>query len=286
MRQRAAIAGKGRAPDTLIMSATPIPRTLTLLIYGDLDVSVLDELPPGRKPVVTRVVPRSKREDMYRFIGERIKCGEQAYAVCPLVEPSEALEGVLGAKELCGELSQKLDARVGLIHGRLSEKEKVAEAFRRGEIDLLVATTVVEVGVDVPNANVMVVENAERFGLAQLHQLRGRVGRGAREAYCFLLSEADAGTARERLSALVETGDGFEIARRDLMLRGPGEFLGTRQHGMDGFAAAGFASDMRTLGEAREAADQLVETGGAGAEALFNRARALLAQKENIVAKN
>ncbi|HOS18478.1 MAG TPA: helicase-related protein, partial [Clostridia bacterium] len=284
--QRAAISQKGSAPDTLIMSATPIPRTLSLLLYGDLDISVLDELPPGRKPVVTRVVPPGKREDMYRFIGERIRNGAQAFAVCPLVEPSEALEGVLGAQELYEELSKKLCCRVALIHGRLAGKEQVAEAFRRGEIDLLVATTVVEVGVDVPNASVMVVENAGRFGLAQLHQLRGRVGRGSQEAYCFLLSGADTGAARERLCVLASTNDGFEIARRDLELRGPGEFLGTRQHGMDGFAAARFASDLRAVNEAREAAELIVCAGGAGAEALVEKARKLLAEKENIVAKN
>ncbi len=286
VRQRAAITAKGGLPDTLIMSATPIPRTLSLLLYGDLDVSVLDELPPGRKPVVTRVVPPAKRDDMYRFIGERIQKGAQAFAVCPLVEPSEALEGVLGAKELCGELSQKLGGRVGLIHGKLAEKDAVAEAFRRGEIDLLVATTVVEVGVDVPNAGVMVVENAERFGLAQLHQLRGRVGRGTEEAYCFLLSAADSGAARERLSVLVSSNDGFEIARRDLELRGPGEFLGTRQHGMDCFAAARFAADLRTVNDAREAAELIAHLDGAEAEALVGKARKLLEEKENIVAKN
>jgi len=286
VRQRAAISQKGSAPDTLIMSATPIPRTLSLLLYGDLDISALDELPPGRKPVVTRVVPPGKREDMYRFIGERIRNGAQAFAVCPLVEPSEALEGVLGAQELYEELSKKLCCRVALIHGRLAGKEQVAEAFRRGEIDLLVATTVVEVGVDVPNASVMVVENAGRFGLAQLHQLRGRVGRGSQEAYCFLLSGADTGAARERLCVLASTNDSFEIARRDLELRGPGEFLGTRQHGMDGFAAARFASDLRAVNEAREAAELIVCAGGAGAEALVEKARKLLAEKENIVAKN
>ncbi len=286
VRQRAAIGRKGDAPDTLIMSATPIPRTLSLILYGDLDVSVLDELPPGRQPVVTRVVPQKKRADMYGFIKREIERGRQAFAVCPLVEQSDALGDVLSAGELYEELKKSLGVRVGLIHGRLAEKEAVAAAFRCGEIDLLVSTTVVEVGVDVPNASIMVVENAERFGLAQLHQLRGRVGRGTQDAYCFLLSEADSGIARERLNILTATNDGFEIAKRDLELRGPGEFLGTRQHGMDAFAAARFASDMRALNEAREAADWLVETGGAGARALMDTARAKLASLENTVAKN
>lgn len=286
VRQRAVLGAKGSAPDTLIMSATPIPRTLSLILFGDLDISVLDELPPGRKPVVTRVVPRAKRDDMYAFIKAQIKKGAQAFAVCPLVEESDALGDVLGARELCEELTGGLDVRVGLVHGRLAEKEAVAEAFRRGEIDLLVSTTVVEVGVDVPRACVMAIENAERFGLAQLHQLRGRVGRGTEISYCFLLSGAESEAARERLSVLAATNDGFEIARRDLELRGPGEFLGTRQHGMDGFAAARFASDMRSLNEAREAADRLVETGGARARALMDKARAALASMENTVAKN
>jgi ATP-dependent DNA helicase RecG len=286
VRQRAVLGAKGSAPDTLIMSATPIPRTLSLILFGDLDISVLDELPPGRKPVVTRVVPRAKRDDMYAFIEAQIKKGAQAFAVCPLVEESDALGDVLGARELCEELTGRLDVRVGLVHGRLAEKEAVAEAFRRGEIDLLVSTTVVEVGVDVPRASVMAIENAERFGLAQLHQLRGRVGRGTEISYCFLLSGAESEAARERLSVLAATNDGFEIARRDLELRGPGEFLGTRQHGMDGFAAARFASDMRSLNEAREAADWLVETGGAGARALMDKARETLASMEKTVAKN
>ncbi len=286
VRQRAAIGKKGGAPDTLIMSATPIPRTLSLILYGDLDISVLDELPPGRKPVRTRVVPAAKREDMYAFIEGEIKKGRQAFAVCPLIGESDALLGVRGAEELYEELSKKLHARVGLIHGRLKEKEAVAEAFRRGEIDLVVATSVVEVGVDVPNAAVMVVENAERFGLSQLHQLRGRVGRGTEAAYCFLLSGAESESAGERLSILASTADGFEIARRDLELRGPGEFLGTRQHGMEGFSAARFAADMRSLNEAREAAEMLLAAEGRGAESLLARARALLLEKENSVAKN
>ena len=286
VRQRAVLGAKGSVPDTLIMSATPIPRTLSLILFGDLDISVLDELPPGRKPVVTRIVPQAKRDDMYAFIEGKIKDGAQAFAVCPLVEESDALEDVLSARDLCGELTGKLSVRVGLIHGRLAEKEAVAEAFRRGEIDLLVSTTVVEVGVDVPRASVMVVENAERFGLAQLHQLRGRVGRGAQASYCFLLSESESDAARERLCVLAATNDGFEIARRDLELRGPGEFLGTRQHGMDGFGAARFASDMRALNDARAAADWLVETNGAGARALMEKARATLASMEKTVAKN
>ena len=285
VRQRAAIAQKGSAPDTLIMSATPIPRTLSLILYGDLDLSVLDELPPGRKPVTTRIVPEARREAMYRFIGETIEKGGQAFVVCPLIEESDALADVKSAKALYEELSKKLSARVALIHGRLSQKEAVAAAFRRGEIDLVVSTTVVEVGVDVPDASIMVIENAERFGLAQLHQLRGRVGRGSAESFCFLLSEAE-GAARERLLALVDTNDGFEIARRDLALRGPGEFLGTRQHGMDGYALSRFASDMRALNDAREAAALIAASGGEKAGALVVQARERLAALEKTLAKN
>lgn len=286
VRQRAALGAKGGAPDTLIMSATPIPRTLSLILYGDLDISVLDELPPGRKPVTTRIVPQEKREKMYRFIEEQIRSGAQAFAVCPLVDASDALDDVQSAKELYEELKKKLHVRVGLIHGRLSEKEAVAEAFRRGEIDLLVSTTVVEVGVDVPRASVMVIENAERFGLAQLHQLRGRVGRGTEASYCFLLSGTEPGAAQERLYALASTNDGFEIARRDLEMRGPGEFIGTHQHGLDGFAAARFASDMGLLNDARDAAQALAQSGGEGARALMEKARALLENAEKTIAKN
>lgn len=285
VKQRAAIGAKACAPDTLIMSATPIPRTLSLILYGDLEVSVLDELPPGRQSIMTRIVSGRRRDDMYGFVAREIALGHQAYVVCPLVEESEAMEGVKSASEVFAELSKKLAVRCALIHGRLADKEKTAEAFRRGEIDLLVSTTVVEVGVDVENATVMVVENAERFGLSQLHQLRGRVGRGSQQSYCFLL-HGDAGeTAMARLNALVSTNDGFEIAGLDLALRGPGELLGTRQHGQDEFSALRFASDMSALTQAREAADELVRS-GTGAEGLMQRAAAMLEARRESIAEN
>ena len=284
VRQRAAIGAKGERPHTLIMSATPIPRTLSLILYGDLEVSVLDELPPGRKPVSTRYVPRAKREAMYGFVEEQVRAGRQAYVVCPLVEQSEALEGVMSASDLYKELRQKINVRLGLLHGKMAaaEKEKTAQAFRAGEIDVLVSTTVIEVGVDVKNATVMVIENADRFGLAQLHQLRGRVGRGSDEAYCFLLSEADSETARERLDALIKTNDGFAIAEKDLMMRGPGEFLGQRQHGLGELSAARLAGNMGTLNNARAAAGEILASRTAEGDALIRRAKALLGARGGI----
>lgn len=261
VRQRAALCAREArcVPDMLIMSATPIPRTLSLMIYGDLELSVLDELPPGRMPVQTRYVPQQKREEMMAFILAQVRAGRQAYIVCPLVEASEAADDLLSARALFMRLKAELPVRTGLLHGQMkaAEKERVMAAFHAREIDILVATVVIEVGVDVPNATVMVVENAERFGLAQLHQLRGRVGRGAGlTAYCFLLSQSDAPAARERLSILTKTQDGFLIAQKDLEMRGPGEFLGSRQHGVGvaGFAAIQFAAGMDVLGAAREAA--------------------------------
>ena len=288
VRQRAAIGAKGGWPHTLIMSATPIPRTLSLILYGDLDVSVLDELPPGRKPVTTRYVPRAKREAMYGFVEDQVRKGRQAYVVCPLVEQSEALEEVRSANEVFAELEKMLHARVGLLHGKMAaaKKEEIAQAFRKGEIDVLVSTTVIEVGVDVRNATVMVVENADRFGLAQLHQLRGRVGRGSAESFCFLLSDADSDAARERLAALTRTNDGFAIAEKDLMMRGPGEFLGQRQHGLGELAAAKLAGDMAALNNARAAADALLAQETPECAPLLMRARALLAARGGEIAPN
>ena len=256
VRQRAAIGNKGERTDVLIMSATPIPRTLSLILYGDLDVSVLNELPPGRRPVKTSVVPREKRDAMYRFLDEQAARGEQSYAVCPIVEKNEQISEVLSVEELYEELKEKLNSRVGLLHGQMknADKEKAMQAFLNGETSVLVCTTVIEVGVDVKNATVMTVENAERFGLAQLHQLRGRVGRGAKTSYCFLLPSDEEKASSERLNAMTSTNDGFLIAEKDLQMRGPGEFLGERQHGLTGFEAARFAADMQVLNEAREAA--------------------------------
>ena len=288
--QRAAMGAKGRQTDVLIMSATPIPRTLSLILYGDLSVSDLDELPPGRKPVATRLVPEHRREDMYRFIEEQARAGFQAYVVCPLVESSDSLEGVQSAEELYGELKDKLSVSVGLLHGQMSpaQNEKAAAAFRAGETKVLVATTVIEVGVDVPNATIMAIENADRFGLAQLHQLRGRVGRGSERSYCFLLSRGSGEAAEERLRTLVKTGNGFVIAQKDLEMRGPGEFLGKRQHGLNEFAAASLALDIDALQAAQKAADAILENpeNMKRAAGLLERAREKLALMDGEIARN
>ena len=235
VNQRSALQQKGLegaiAPHVLVMSATPIPRTLALILYGDLDVSVVDELPPGRTPVKTRLVGEGKRSQMYQFLRAQVQAGHQAYVVCPLVEDSEMLEDVRSAKATCAELmsTELKGLRVALTWGNQppAEKAMVLHDFAAHDLDVLVSTTVIEVGVNVPNATVMVVENAERYGLSQLHQLRGRVGRGAAESWCFLLAEGN-----ERLRVLTSTNDGFEIARQDLAIRGPGELMGTRQSGL------------------------------------------------------
>ncbi|MCD0501746.1 ATP-dependent DNA helicase RecG [Bordetella petrii] len=261
--QRLALTRKGEAPQGRIvphqlnMSATPIPRTLAMTFFADLDVSVIDELPPGRTPVVTKLVSDNRREEVIAHIANAVRQGRQAYWVCPLVEESEALQlqtAVDTYDAMCAELP---DLRLGLVHGRLPQADKAAvmQAFRDGQIDLLVATTVIEVGVDVPNASLMVIEHAERFGLAQLHQLRGRVGRGSAESVCVLLYQSPLSqVARQRLRAMFETSDGFEIARRDLEQRGPGEFLGTRQSGMALLRFADLESDTGIAEQARDAA--------------------------------
>ena len=229
VRQRTMLSEKGQGANVLVMSATPIPRTLSLILYGDLDISVIDEMPAGRKPVKTRIVPESKRDGMYGFIRNEVKSGRQVYFVCPLVEESEAIEAV-SAEELYEHLKNDVfpDLSVCLVHGKMKPKDKDLEIenFRSGKTDIMVSTTVIEVGVNVPNATVMVIENAERFGLAQLHQLRGRVGRGAMESWCFMMSDMN-----ERLRTMCETNDGFVIAQKDMELRGPGEIFGTRQSG-------------------------------------------------------
>ena len=241
---------QGAMPHVLVMSATPIPRSLALVLYGDLDISVVDEMPPGRKPVQTRVVPEEKRSDMYAFLRREVEQGRQAYVVCPLVEESEALEDVRSAKETFEELRKNglSGLRVGLTWGSQPPEEKAAllHSFSAGETDVLVSTTVIEVGVNVPNATVMVIEDADRYGLSQLHQLRGRVGRGEAESWCFLVTS---GRETERLQVLRKTNDGFEVARKDLELRGPGDLLGTRQSGeaLNGFLLDG---DVRLLDEA------------------------------------
>jgi len=233
--QRALLREKGRVPHTLIMTATPIPRTLALTVYGDLDVSIIEDMPKGRKPIVTYWVEEEKREEVYSFVKEELKKKRQAYIVYPLIESSSRVESK-SAKDMYHYFKEKVFSsfRVGLLHGRMSspQKDSVMKEFKRGEIDVLVSTVVIEVGIDVPNATCMVVENAERFGLSQLHQLRGRIGRGVHESYCILLADPRTELAQRRLKAIEETIDGFQIAEEDLALRGPGEFLGTKQHGL------------------------------------------------------
>ena len=259
--QRAALNQKTDRGHLLAMSATPIPRTLTLILYGDLDVSILDELPPGRQPVMTRMVSEAKRQDMYGFLQKEIDAGGQAYIVCPLVEEGEEASEKKAATAYIDQLKGILPRlRVGLMHGKLKpvEKETVMAAFAAGELDVLVSTTVIEVGVDVPRATLMIVENADFFGLSQLHQLRGRVGRGQRQSYCFLMHSAKTETARERLQTLCATNDGFRIAETDLRLRGPGDFFGRRQSGLPGFAIADLATDMNVLEAAQQSAQALL----------------------------
>ncbi|MEW6330835.1 MAG: ATP-dependent DNA helicase RecG [Pseudomonadota bacterium] len=266
VHQRLALREKGRVgarrPHQLIMTATPIPRTLAQSLYADLDVSVIDELPPGRKPVETVAIPSSRRADVVSRIRDACAAGRQAYWVCPLIEESETLE-LETATDTAQALREALpDLSIALIHGRMkpAEKEKIMGAFKRGEVGLLVATTVIEVGVDVPNASLMVIENAERLGLSQLHQLRGRVGRGATESHCVLLYQPPLSEmARARLAALRETNDGFEIARRDLEMRGPGEMLGTRQAGMPQFHIASLMRDHTLLPRVQGVAEQILQ---------------------------
>ena len=268
--QRAALAAKGSAPHVLVMSATPIPRTLALIIYGDLDVSVIDELPPGRTPVATYVVREDKRARMYNFVRKLVGEGRQVYLICPAVEdhaqdpgweagtPGDLKAVTSYAKTLQNQVFP--DLRVGLLHGKMRPKEKEAAmaAFASGEIQVLVSTTVVEVGVDVPNAALIIIENPERFGLSQLHQLRGRVGRGAHQSYCVLITNTRSPEAMQRLRTLASTTDGFQIAEEDLKLRGPGDFFGSRQHGLPQMKLADLAGDMRLLNEAQQAARRLL----------------------------
>ena len=250
VHQRMALRNKGRLPHQLVMTATPIPRTLTMALYADMDVSVIDELPPGRKPVVTRVMPNARRKDAMERIAAACRQGRQAYWVCTLIEESEALDSQ-AAENVAAELKAELRGlRVGLVHGRLSGAERgaVMGRFKEGEVDVLVATTVIEVGVDVPNASLMVIENPERLGLAQLHQLRGRIGRGSAQSHCILLFEPPlSDVARARLAVMRETGDGFVIAEKDLELRGPGDVLGTRQTGQQSFRVADLMRDAPLL---------------------------------------
>ena len=262
--QRSALSDKGQHPHTLVMSATPIPRTLALILYGDLDVSIIDELPPGRQPIETYAVPGSYHPRLYNFIRKLVGEGRQAYIVCPMVEvndelPDERKAVTEYAKMLQSEIFP--DLKVAFVHGKMKPKEKeaVMSAFAKCETDILVSTTVIEVGVDVPNAAIMVIENAERFGLSQLHQLRGRVGRGKHQSYCILVSDNKNEETRERLKVMTKTADGFKIAEEDLRLRGPGDFFGVRQHGLPGLKIADIGCDTKLLQEAQEAAEALLK---------------------------
>ena len=272
--QRLALRKKGNNPHQLMMSATPIPRTLAMSYYADLDVTVLDELPPGRTPIKTRLVADNRRQDVVGFVTKHVAEGRQAYWVCPLIEESEALQ-LQTAQDTWAQLSADLpELRIGLVHGRLKadEKQAVMAAFAAGDIDVLVATTVIEVGVDVPNASLMVIEHAERFGLSQLHQLRGRVGRGAHESSCVLIYAGPLGEiARQRLKIIFENTDGFEIARQDLQLRGPGEFVGARQSGVPLLRYADLEMDADLVDMAREIAEEMLTRHPAAAERHLQR---------------
>ena len=250
VRQRGMLAEKAANPHLLVMSATPIPRTLGLLMYGDLDISILDELPPGRKPVKTRCITGKKRADLYGFLDREIDSGRQVYIVCPAIENAGG-SGLNAVKSYYEDIAKAYlpDRRVGLMHGKLKPKEKaeVMDDFKSGRLDALVSTTVIEVGVDVPNATVMVIENAERYGLSALHQLRGRVGRGAAESWCFLVSDNASESVQKRLKFLCSTSDGFAVAQYDLETRGPGDFFGSRQHGLPTLQIADLMNDTRTL---------------------------------------
>jgi ATP-dependent DNA helicase RecG len=267
VRQRWEMFRKGREEqvDALVMTATPIPRTLALTIYGDLDVSVIDELPPGRKPIRTKHVTEAGVEGVYSFVAQEIAAGRQAYVVYPIVEESEAT-AAKAAEQMHLHLSTEVfpNVPIGLLHGRLSadEKETAMRNFQAGHTKILVATTVIEVGVDVANASVMVIEEAERFGLAQLHQLRGRVGRGASQSYCILVTGKLSEVAAERIRTMVESTDGFYIAEMDMKLRGPGEFFGTKQSGVPGLRLADLLRDVDVLNLARNEARTLLEAGG------------------------
>ncbi|MGQ9855296.1 MAG: ATP-dependent DNA helicase RecG [Fervidobacterium sp.] len=263
VKQREELISKGKVVDTLIMTATPIPRTLSLTLYGDLDVSVIDEMPPGRKEIKTFTMRHTRAKDVYKFVKEQvIENGDQAYIVYPLIEQSDAINAK-AAEEMYKMLTKDIfsDIPTGLIHGRMSDDEKneVMVKFASGELKILVSTSVIEVGVDVPNATIMVIENAERFGLAQLHQLRGRVGRGEKQSYCFLIVSEAGEEAWDRLQFFASTNDGFKISEYDLRLRGPGEFFGTRQHGLPEFRVADIISDTELMLLAREDAKRIVE---------------------------
>ena len=260
VRQRSMLAAKANHPHLLVMSATPIPRTLGLLLFGDLDISILDELPPGRTPVKTYAITGKKRDDMYGFLRNELSLGRQGYIVCPLIEEGESdLHAVTAYYETIAKPLLN-GFRVGLMHGKLKAADKAAvmNAFKAGDLDVLVSTTVIEVGVDVPNASVMVIENAERYGLSALHQLRGRVGRGTASASCILISDHQSEAVRNRLRFLCHTNDGFAVAKYDLETRGPGDFFGNRQHGLPTLHIADLMADGRALYAAQQEAAALL----------------------------
>lgn len=282
--QRAALSAKGETPHVLVMSATPIPRTLALILYGDLNVSVLDEIPPGRSPVETYAVGQNMRKRITAFIDKQVEAGGQVYVVCPLVEEGEA--GLKSAEQHAKDLQSALPHRcVAVLHGRMknADKDQIMRDFAARQYDILVATTVIEVGVDVPNANLMVVEDADRFGLSQLHQLRGRVGRGTRQSYCIFFGADKGEAARERLKILCRTGDGFEIARADLAQRGPGDFFGRRQHGLPTLHIADLAADLALMQDAREEAETILQHDPtlSGYPLLYDRVQRMFAARDD-----
>lgn len=262
VRQRLKLSEKGETPDVIVMTATPIPRTLALILYGDMDISIIDELPPGRQPIKTNAVDSSYHTRIYQFIDKHIREGRQCYIICPMVEENEKQSELKSVTEYAAYLKEQVfpHFEIGILHGKMKpkEKNKVMEAFAKGEIHILVSTTVVEVGVNVPNATVMMIENAERFGLAQLHQLRGRVGRGKHQSYCVLVSDSKNKVTKKRLKIMEESTDGFVIADTDLKLRGPGDFFGTKQHGLPEMKIANLYTDAKVLKVAQQAASELL----------------------------
>ena len=256
------IVSKGSNPDVIVMSATPIPRTLALILYGDLDISIIDELPPNRKKIETYAVNKEYDERLAVFVKKLINEGRQAYIVCPLVEESDDDSGLKSVVELAEKYKTEVfsEYRVEYLHGKMKPKEKddIMQRFKNGEIDILISTTVIEVGVDVPNASIMIIENAERFGLAQLHQLRGRVGRGEFKSYCILKNEGKSKVCKERMKVMCQTNDGFVISEKDLELRGSGDFFGTAQHGVPELKIANLFENIRELKEIQELASQII----------------------------
>lgn len=263
VKQRSIIAGKGLNPDVLVMTATPIPRTLAIILYGDLDVSIIDELPPNRKKVETVAVKENMTDRINAFVKKNIDEGRQIYIVCPFVEENEEMD-IKAVETLSKKYKEEIfkDYKVEMLHGKMKakDKERIMQEFKNNEINVLISTTVIEVGVDVPNANIMIIENAERFGLAQLHQLRGRVGRGEYQSYCILKYDGNSSIIRQRMQTMTETDDGFKIAEKDLELRGSGEFFGTKQHGLPEFKVANLFEDIPVLKQVQELAIKIEQT--------------------------